>query len=243
MTAAERWRRAVDRLAPAAEGWRVAEMWASPGRIEGRVEGPDGRYRTALLVDVVGPQWQARWRRAVVGLQAGAEVALDDPRADRVAAEGGPDPVPGRGGLMPRCDCGRGEGAAGCGHARLLAEAVADALAAGRTSLLALARGLGGDGWERALPRAGAAAGGEGVAPPVLDDQAFWGGGEMPAVPDVPAWQTLPLAVERLGPLPAARGQAAATAPVLAHYRRVRDALAPPGRGARGGRRVGQGDG
>jgi hypothetical protein len=168
-----------------------------------------------------------------------AEVALDDAKADRVAAEGGPDPVPGRGGLMPRCDCGRAAGTAGCGHARLLAEAVADALAAGRTSLLALARGLGGEGWERVQPGAGAPAGGEAAAPSLLDDLAFWGSGEMPAVPDAPAWQTLPLAIERLGPLPAARGQAAATAPVLSHYRRVRDALVPPAR--RRGRRVGQG--
>jgi hypothetical protein len=80
-----------------------------------------------------------------------------------------------------------------------------------------------------------------------VDLTAFWGDVPPPSAPAVVPWEEAPAAILRLGPLPTARGQAGAVEPILAHYRRVRDALralAPPAptavegkAGARRGRR------
>lgn len=198
------------------------------GALRGVVREPGGeRVAVFVLADLLGPWWRARWLEEV-----GPEAALDpgDARHEALAAAG-MDPVPPPRSLRARCTHPADVAAAWCEHAAALAERLALALDGGRLELLWRLRGLtGGDApitlaAERRAPADGAeraTAAGEESA---VDDHAFWGSLTEPLSDPVEVWREAPAAILRLGPLPAARGQAQAVEPLVAHYRRVRDAL------------------
>lgn len=212
----------------------VRDLRVRPGAVEGVVAGR-GRatFPVTLSADLLGPLWQSRWLEAMADPGEPPPVAPTpgDPRVERAAAEGF-DPVPPAGSLRARCTCARFGRARWCGHAAAVVEAVAGRLDDGHLELLWRLRGL--DGSQALLPVGPAAPvgadgearapGGEGVEDGA-DDSAFWGLDAGPQPPPVEPWQEAPAALLRLGPLPAARGQTAAVEPIVAHYRRVRDAV------------------
>lgn len=212
----------------------VRDLRVRPGAVEGVVVGRGGAsFPVTLLADLLGPVWRSRWLEAMAdpGEPAPTGPTPGDPRVERAAA-GGLDPVPPAGSLRARCTCAAFTRALWCGHAAALAEAVAGRLDAGRWEVLWRLRGL--DGGQVLLPVGPAgpvrpdgeerAPGGEGVEDGA-DDSAFWGTEVGPEPPPVEPWLEAPAALLRLGPLPAARGQADAVEPIVAHYRRVRDAV------------------
>jgi hypothetical protein len=231
----ERWRRAVldgrPRLGgpePTAE--TVRDLRVRPGLVEGAVDdGAGASWPASLAVDLLGPSWRERFFAALAGEVANGEAAAVGQVAaaahtERVAASG-LDPVPPPGAVRARCAC-RAFGEAGwCGHLAALGEAFALRLDAGEGALLWRLRGL--DAGQERGGAEGSAAGGDMAPPPdeAVDDRAFWGSDGHLEAPRVEPWDEAPAAVLRLGPLPAARGQAAAVEPILAHYRRVRDAV------------------
>jgi hypothetical protein len=237
----ERWRRSIrdarprpDAVAPLAES--VRELRVRPGAVVASVAAGEERFAVALLVDVLGPAWRRRWLDAVgAGTDGEAgEARPGDPRVEAAAALG-LDPVPPHGSVRSRCACRAHEAEGWCGHAAAVSEAVAERLDAGRWELLWHLRGL--QSAQTRLSIAQAEGGGEPEEPgPAVDDSAFWGTPERPVLPEVEAWREAPAALLRLGPLPAARGQGAAVEPILAHYRRVRDAVRPTTAAGRRGR-------
>ena len=214
-------------LAAAAELRPAASLVAAPGALRGVVLEADGRrVATEVLADVLGPWWRARWLEALGSVDARAPV-YDDVEA---VAAAGLDPVPPPRSLRARCGHGADAGVAWCVHATVVAEALALLLDDGRLEGLLRLRGLPEGQAPLVLaaerPDAAAQASVVPAGEDDVDDSAFWGGAGQAAAPLVEPWQEAPAAILRLGPLPAARGQAHAVEPLVAHYRRVRDAVA-----------------
>ncbi len=234
----ERWRRAALTGRPdVAPRGPVRDVRAGPGMVEGTATGAGGAVLSvALLVDLLGPAWRGRWLSALAAAGAGRGPEPGDGRVEK-AARAGHDPVPPPGSVRARCGCRDWIERGWCGHCLALAEVVAAALDGGAWDVLWRMRGLTGGQTLLPLAADGAAAGEPAAPGDGVDDSAFWGtdGGAEP--PKVRPWEVEPAAIARLGPLPAARGQAAATEPILAHYRRVRDALHGPATAARQGPR------
>lgn len=236
---ADRWRLAVRAAADPARLGRaldagtagVGALEAAPGTIAAQVAGSRSEpYRVTLRVDLVGPSSRARWL-AAMGLGPGdAPPDPRDPRIARAIRAGVDDPVPGPGAIWPRCSCPDAAPSGWCKHALAVAEAAAQAMEDDGARALWRARGLEPDEPPAAtVAPVRAATDGEAAvdAPASPDATAFWGDeGRWPELPAVAAWVDAPAALQRLGPLPAARGQQAAVEPIATHYRRVRDAVA-----------------